>query len=81
MDNLSGINNTSSKAEIIEELIKLFTPYATELIHSGADFSYMNMYADNFTDQLKKQTCFSDEEIFELLNEACDTSWKKQVNG
>ncbi|TLX73630.1 hypothetical protein E9993_14315 [Labilibacter sediminis] len=79
MNQLSSINSNSSKENIIEEMIKVLSPYAKELLSSGADFSYMNMYADNFTDQLKTITNLSDVEIFEILNEACDTSWRNQA--
>ncbi len=73
------INNNSTKEDIIKELSILFTPYAKELINSGADFSYMNMYADNFHDQIVKKTNFSEEEVFEILNNACDYCWKSQI--
>ncbi len=74
-----NINSNSTKEDIITELSKLFSPYAKELINSGADFSYMNMYADNFHDQIVKKTFFSEEEVFEILNNACDYSWKSQI--
>ena len=79
MYNLSGIDKQSSRQGILEELVKVFTPYAQNLIHSGGDFSYMNMYADNFSDQLLKITNLSDYDIFSILNEACDISWKNQI--
>ncbi len=74
-----NINVTSNKEEVIAELSKLFTPYAKELLNSGADFSYMNMYADNFRDQILNSTIFNEEEVFEILNEACDRCWKSQI--
>ncbi len=80
MNNLSAINKQSNKVEVIEELVKLFTPYAQNLLGSGGDFSYMNMYADNFRDQLLNQTNFTDYDVYTFLNEACDISWKKSVN-
>ncbi len=73
---LSNLNKHSSKEEIVAELVKLFSPYAQELINSGADFSYMNMYADNFKDILLAQTNMDEFEIFTILNEACDLSWR-----
>ncbi len=79
MENLN-INKESSKDEIIKELSILFTPYAKELINSGADFSYMNMYADNFRDQLQNKTNLTEEDIFQILNEACDYCWKSQIS-
>jgi len=79
MDNLSAINKQSSRQEVLDELVKLFTPYAHNLVGSGADFSYMNMYADRFQDQLLSQTNLSEYDIFTLLNEACDISWRNQV--
>ncbi len=78
MDNLH-INHNSSKKQVIEELSNLFTPYAKELINSGADFSYMNMYAENFKEELSCKTKFSEQEIFEILNESCDNCWKSQI--
>ncbi|MCW3805775.1 hypothetical protein [Plebeiibacterium marinum] len=78
MEGLS-INKESSKDDIIKELMVLFIPYAKELINSGADFSYMNMFADNFREQLQNITNFNEHEIFEILNEACDASWKSQI--
>ncbi|WP_066627375.1 hypothetical protein [Labilibacter marinus] len=81
MDEIITINKQSTREEIIDILVNLFSPYAAELLNSGGDFSYMNMYADNFSGQLQKQTDLSDEAIFEILNEACDLSWKRQSNG
>lgn len=80
MDILDSINKTQSRQEVIKKLIEAFTPYATELINSGADFSYMNMYADNFKDQLVKHTNFLEEDIFFILNEACDLSWRNKIS-
>lgn len=80
MNNLSALNKQSNRQEVLDELIKLFTPYARNLVSSGADFSYMNMYADNFRDQLLNQTSFTEYDIYTILNEACDLSWKNQVN-
>ena len=79
MIDLKNINQTSTKQETIEELAKLFAPYAIELINSGADFSYMNMYADNFNEQLIQLTGFDEFEVFEILNEACDKAWRENM--
>ncbi|MCW3786471.1 hypothetical protein [Plebeiibacterium sediminum] len=78
MENIK-INASSNKEEAIAELSIFFAPYAKELLNSGADFSYMNMYADNFRDELLNSTNFNEEEIFEILNEACDKCWKSQI--
>lgn len=80
MNNLSALNKQSTKQEILDELLKLFTPYARNLLGSGADFSYMNMYADNFRDQIINQTSISEYDVYTILNEACDLSWRNQVN-
>ncbi|WP_068473304.1 hypothetical protein [Saccharicrinis aurantiacus] len=79
MNNIDKVNSTSSREDIITELVKLFAPYAKELLNSGGDFSYMNMFADNFKDTLLKQTNLDEFEVFEILNEACDVSWKSQT--
>lgn len=76
---INNITNISSKEEVIEELCKLFSPYAEELLNSGGEFNYMNMFADNFKEPLLKQTLFDEFEIFEILNTACDISWKRQM--
>lgn len=74
------INSNSTKEEIIDALTDLFVPYAKELLNSGGDFSYMNMYADNFLSPLTSQTSLTDFEVYELLNEACELSWQKAIN-
>ena len=79
MEAINTLSKQSTKHEIFEVLLALFRPYATELINSGADFSYMNMYADNFKDALQANTSLNDFEIFEILNDACDKSWKSQT--
>lgn len=81
MYNLPKINKESSKDEILEQLVHKFNPYAQNLLGSGGDFSYMNMYADNFREGLVNQTRFSEYEIYSILNEACDISWRNQVKG
>ncbi|PKQ63835.1 hypothetical protein BZG02_07375 [Labilibaculum filiforme] len=80
MNILSTINKQLNRQEVLEELVKVFSPYALNLLKSGGDFSYMNMYADNFRDQLLNQTNFSEYDIYTILNEACDISWRNQVN-
>ena len=80
MDKLSTLHAESSREEVITALEQLFTPYATELINSGADFSYMNMYADNFMQELIQKTSFSEYEIYGILNEVCELCWRNQVN-
>jgi len=79
MYSLTGITRQSSKQEVLEVLVKKFSPYAQNLLNSGGDFSYMNMYADNFQDQLVNQTSFTEYDIYTLLNEACDISWRNQA--
>lgn len=81
MIDLSAINKQLSREEVIAELVRLFTPYATNLLASGGDFSYMNMYADNFSDQLQNLSQFNEYEMYTILNEACDTSWRNSVKG
>lgn len=80
MYSLPAINKQSSKQEVIDQLVKKFAPYAQNLLISGGDFSYMNMYADNFRDPLLNQTNFTEYDIYSILNEACDISWRNQVN-
>ncbi len=77
MNLLSSISDTISDDELLNKLVELFLPYAKELLHSGGDFSYMNMYADNFKEELQQTTQKSEETIYELLNKACDISWTK----
>ncbi len=79
MDNLSAITKDSTKEDIIKILEIMFIPYAKELINSGGDFSYMNMYADNFMNQITFQSSFNEHEVFELLNEVCESSWQKAL--
>lgn len=79
MNSMENIDKNSSEEMVINELCKLFVPYAQELLYSGGDFSYMNMYADNFKDALLAQTSFDEFAIFEILNEACDKSWKMKT--
>jgi len=81
MINLSAINKQLSREKLITELVKLFTPYATNLLASGGDFSYMNMYADNFSDQLQNLSQFNEYDIYTILNEACDISWRNSIRG
>ena len=76
MIDLKNITLNSTPKEVIEELTQLFTPYAQELLKSGGDFSYMNMYADNFKEQIAQLTGFDEFEVFEILNEACDMAWR-----
>ncbi len=77
MDNLSAITKESTKEEIIKILEIMLIPYAKELINSGGDFSYMNMYADNFMNQITFQSALNEHEVFELLNEVCESCWQK----
>ncbi|MRT92828.1 hypothetical protein [Ancylomarina sp. 16SWW S1-10-2] len=79
MIDLSAIHKQMSREELIAELVRLFTPYAKNLLTSGGDFSYMNMYADNFSEQLQNLSQFNEYDIFNILNEACDTSWRVAV--
>lgn len=79
MYSLPAINNQSSKQEVLDQLVNKFTPYAQNLLNSGGDFSYMNMYADNFRDPLLNQTNFTEYDVYSILNEACDISWRNQV--
>ncbi len=79
MDTLSKISKNSTKEEILTILEELLVPYAKELINSGGDFSYMNMYADNFMNQVILQSSYNEEEIFEILNESCENSWQKAL--
>jgi len=81
MIDLSAINMQMPREELIEELVRLFTPYAQNLLASGGDFSYMNMYADNFSDQLQNLSQFNEYDIYTILNEACDISWRNSVRG
>jgi len=76
MFQIDNIHSDSTREDVINILCVLFKPYALELINSGADFSYMNMYADNFKEELFSKTKFDEFEVFEILNEACDLSWK-----
>ncbi|WP_372754031.1 hypothetical protein [Labilibaculum sp.] len=77
MFNLLNINKESSKEEILKELLKKFN----HLLGSDGNSSYMNMYADDFRQGLVTQTRFSEYDIYNILNEACDISWKNQVKG
>ncbi|WP_282035869.1 hypothetical protein [Saccharicrinis aurantiacus] len=79
MKPFDNITASSSREDIITELVKLFATYAKELLNSGGDFSYMNMFADNFKHTILKQTNLDEFEVFEILNEACDVSWKSQT--
>ena len=81
MIDLSAINKQMSREELIAELVRLFTPYAKNLLSSGGDFSYMNMYADNFSEQLQNLSQFNEYDMYLILNEACDTSWRNSVKG
>ncbi len=79
MDTLSKISKQSTKDEIKTILEQLLIPYAQELINSGGDFSYMNMYADNFMNHIILQSSFDEEEVFEILNECCESCWQKAM--
>ncbi len=79
MDTLSKISQQTTKDEIKKILEGLLIPYAQELINSGGDFSYMNMYADNFMNQIILLSSFDEEEVFEILNESCENCWQKAL--
>ncbi len=77
MDVLASITPNMNVSELRIQLVEILLPYAKELLHSGGDFSYMNMYADSFRNELQQITQMPEDTIYELLNEACDISWTK----